>query len=89
MRVPLGKWPLERMRRAWKDNIKMGFGKVGCENKSRPYLCPGHVGIYGVDQGEEILGARLLWQLNFVQWHLFVDCKCGPCFMSPFCHLEF
>jgi hypothetical protein len=45
------KWPLERMRRTWKDNLKTGLGKVGCENKIRPYLCPGHVGIDSVEQG--------------------------------------
>ena len=45
------KWPLEGMRKTWKDNIKMGFGKVGCENKIRLYLCPGHVGIDRVEQG--------------------------------------
>jgi len=45
------KWPLERMRRTWQDNIKTGFGKVGCENKIRLYLCPGHVGIDSVEQG--------------------------------------
>ena len=42
-----------------------------------------------LNRGAQIVGARLLWQLNFVQWHLFVDCQCGPIFMSLFCHLEY
>ena len=42
-----------------------------------------------LNRGAQIVGARLLWQLNFVQRHLFVDCQCGPIFMSLFCHLEF
>jgi hypothetical protein len=41
----------ERIRGTGKGNIKMGIGKVGFENKIRPYLCPGHVGIDGVEQG--------------------------------------
>jgi len=43
-------WPLESIR-TWKGNVKMGFGKVSCENKIKPYLCPGHVGIDSVEQG--------------------------------------
>lgn len=30
MRVPCGTWPLGRLRKRWKDNIKMGLRKVGC-----------------------------------------------------------
>jgi hypothetical protein len=45
------KWPLEIMRRMWKDNIQRGLRKAGCENKIRLYLCPGCVGIDSAKQG--------------------------------------
>lgn len=28
----LGKYPLERLRRGWDDNIKMDFRETGCED---------------------------------------------------------
>jgi len=38
----------------------------------------------------QILGLRLLWQLNFVWWHLmFVDPQNGICVMLTFSHLKF
>jgi len=42
-------------------------------------------GGYSVHQGAQIQGARLPWQLNFIQWHLiFVGVQYGTSFMSPF-----
>jgi len=36
-------------------------------------------------RGAQILGAMLLWQLNFVQWRLiFVGTHYGACFMLPY-----
>jgi hypothetical protein len=28
----LGKWPFTRLRRRWKDNVKMDLRDVGCED---------------------------------------------------------
>jgi hypothetical protein len=43
-----------------------------------------------MDRGAQIIGARLQWQLDFVQWcPVFLDAQYGTDFLLPFWHKEF
>jgi hypothetical protein len=38
--IPIGKWPVGRLRSKWEDNIKMHGRGIGCNDGTSSELCP-------------------------------------------------